>query len=432
MSNLNIENLPKSPGVYIFRDSKKKVLYVGKAISLRDRVAAYFQKTLDLGPKTRALVAKIAKIDYIDVNSELEALLLEAELIKRYRPPYNINLKDDKSYKFIKITRHDDRHNAFPAVITTHGKDCLDNWCFGPFPEGQTVRYVLKELRRIFKFRDCSLTKYSRYQHLNRPCLFGDINLCSAPCVGAISKIDYQKNIKRLIKFLKSRQKDPIIKDLKREMAALSRQNEYERAAILRNQITRFEYITQKFVPAKSFLENPNLVIDERIQGQNELFNLVNVKSSDKQSARIECFDISHLSGQTVVGAMAVFVDGAPSKKDYRRFKVKGDYGNNDVAGLSEVISRRLKHTNWLLPKIMVVDGGKPQVFTVKKILKESRLDKKIILIGLAKRFEEIITADGDVHRLPKTSPALRLLEQLRNEAHRFANRYRLSRSKLT
>jgi len=432
MTNLNIQNLPKSPGVYIFRDVKNKVLYVGKAISLRDRVTSYFQKTFDLGPKTSALVSKIKKIDHILVNSELEALLLEAELVKRYKPPYNINLKDDKSYKFIKITRHCDRQNDFPAVFTTHTEDCQNSDCFGPFPEGQTVRYVLKELRRIFKFRDCSVTKYDRYQKLQRPCLFGNINLCSAPCVGNISKDDYQRDIKRLVKFLTSRQKDPIIKELKREMVKLSRQNEYERAGVIRDQITRFEYITQKFVPASEFLDNPNFVSDERLKSQKELFDLLSISPIVGQTARIECFDVSHFAGQFIVGSMAVFVDGAPSKKDYRRFKIKGNFGNNDVAGLSEIISRRLRHEGWPLPKILIVDGGKPQVFTIKKILKKLGFDNQITLIGLAKRYEEVVTSSGTVIRLSKSSPALRLLEQLRDEAHRFANRYRLSRSKLT
>ncbi|MCX6784146.1 MAG: GIY-YIG nuclease family protein [candidate division WWE3 bacterium] len=413
--------LPKTPGVYIFKDKAGHILYVGKAISLKDRVSSYFQGSLDLGPKTRALVAKIIFIEHVDVGSELEALLLEAELIKRHRPPYNISLKDDKSYQYIVI----EKSEKFPRISTTHNKGNLNtNWLyFGPYPEGRTVRQVVKELRRIFMFRDCGASKYNRYQNLKRPCLFGDINLCAAPCVGRISDVDYNKNINRVVKFLSSGQKDPLIQEMKGEMSKLSENQEFEAASQLRDQISRFEYITQTFRPASEFLINPNLQSDQNNASVTDLLTVLGLSETSNQ--RLECVDISHLGGSQTVGSLVVFNGGRPDKTQYRRFRIKSVRGISDVDSISEVLTRRFKHEEWPLPRVLIIDGGKPQVAAAKKVLKDLNLTSKLELIGLAKQFETIVRSDGTSLRIPRNRPAIRLLQSLRDEAHRFANSYR-------
>lgn len=437
MAVLGFDNLPRSPGVYIFRDIKNQVLYVGKAISLKDRVSSYFQNSVDLGPKTRALVGKIVKIDHIDVSSELEALLLESELIKRWRPPYNISLKDDKFYQYIKVQKpiqnpstvpvvisENTDLSIFPGVCTVRRPDLNDKtaFYFGPFPDGTTVQYVLRTLRRIFRFRDSSLKKVNLKTRLGRSILFGNSSFFNKAGQAVISPADYNLSLRRLVRFLKSGQKDPIIRDLKRQMAIFSRNQHYEAAAAVRDQIERFEYITQNFKPAREFLANPNLIADSREESQQVLCGLLGVVPH--RGLRIEGYDISHFAGKQMVGSMVVFVDGEAKKGEYRRFKIKNVVGVDDVAALKEVLERRFKN-NWPQPQVLMVDGGKPQVTAARKVLKETGLLDQIKLIGLAKRLEEIIDTDGSVIRLPRDSKALLLLQGLRDEAHRFANAYR-------
>lgn len=445
MTPPELATLPKTPGVYIFKDKSGHILYVGKAISLKDRVSSYFQESLDLGPKTRALVAKIISIEHVDVGSELEALLLEAELIKRHRPPYNISLKDDKSYQYIVVEKFPsklDKGNKvnmvnrankstvsdfyrFPRISTTHSKGNLNpNWLyFGPYPEGRTVRQVVRELRRIFQFRDCGAAKYNRYQALKRPCLFGDINLCTAPCVGRISAVDYNKNINRIVKFLSSGQKDPLISEMRLEMSALSLDQKFESASKIRDQISRFEYVTQTFRPASEFLVNPNLESDQNNASLSDLFSVLSLPKSS--NTRLECVDISHLSGNQTVGSLVVFDGGRPNKSQYRRFRIKSVKGVSDVASIAEVLTRRFKHEEWPLPRVLIIDGGKPQVAAAKKVLKDLNLTSTLALIGLAKQFETIIRSDRTSLRIPRSRPAIKLLQSLRDEAHRFANSYR-------
>jgi excinuclease ABC subunit C len=425
----DVGSLPKSPGVYIFKDLKKRVLYVGKAVSLHDRVASYFQAAVDLGPKTRALVGKIASVDHINVSSELEALLLEADLIKRLRPPYNISLKDDKYYQYIRVEKplsHPPKQpvpinektdwKLFPAVGTARRPDLEDKSAlyFGPFPQGQTVQYVLRSLRQVFGLRDAGLSRSNLASKLGRTLFFK----------AEVSPAEYHQSLRRLISFLKSGQKDPIILGLKKQMSKLSKEQHFEEAGRLRDQIERFEYVTQNFRPAQEFLANPNLIEDTRNTAVARLAALVGAVPSAPTPFRLEAYDISHFAGKRMVGSLVVFIDGVPSKKDYRRFRIKTVGQVDDTAALREVLRRRFKN-DWPLPQVLLVDGGKPQVSAARQVLVELNLTAKITLVGLAKRHEELITARGATVRLPKSSPALNLLQQLRNEAHRFANSYR-------
>lgn len=430
MSKLKTESqmskLPQKPGVYIFRDADAQPLYVGKAIDLKNRVKSYFQKGLELGPKTTLMVSKIKKIEHVVVESEIEALLLEADLIKRLKPRYNVQWKDDKYYKYISIAKVKSQKSKrssklkttdpgrYPKVVTSRKTDNRAMY-FGPFPEGQTVNQVLRSLRRIFPFRDCSQTKFRRYQRLERSCLYGDLKLCPSPCIGWISKLDYQKIMRQLQSFLSGKSKY-VIRELKKEMEKYSKNKEYERAAAIRDRIRNYEYVRQSFRPSLAYLERPGLVDDVRQQELADLSKLVGADVS-----RIEAFDISNISGEHAVGSLVVFVGGEPEKRDYRRYRIKSVKGISDVAMIKEVLWRRFRRRA-NLPDLLLIDGGKPQVSAAKEVLAE--LDLKIPLLGLAKRSESIINSQLSTLNLPKDSPTLHLLQRIRDEAHRFALSY--------
>ncbi len=464
---LNLSKLPPKPGVYIFRNQQGSALYIGKAINLKNRVGSYLKKGLDLGPKTTLMVSKIKQIEHIVVESEIEALLLESDLIKRLKPKYNVQLKDDKAYKYVLISKTKNQRSKtssklktarpedFAKVLTTR-KPNNGDVCFGPFPEGKIVNQVLRTLRRVFPFRDCSEAKFKRYQNLSRPCLYGDLKLCPAPCVGRISPKDYQKIILQLKRFLSGKSK-LVVRELEKEMEIYSKAKEFEKAALVRDRIRNYEYVRQSFRPAAEYLEHPDLLEDRRRKELAELRKVVGIGKLE----RIEAFDISNISGQDATGSMVVFIGGESSKKDYRRFRIKKVSGISDVDMVQEVLRRRfaktqsakLKNQKALrslptegqvqsskpksgedksfakIPDLILIDGGKAQVAAVNEVLKEDGLD--IPVLGLAKRFEEIITSDLEMIRIPKGSPALHLLQRLRDEAHRFALSYhRTLRSK--
>lgn len=422
---INKINLPNKPGVYIFRDRKGLALYIGKAINLQNRVKSYFQKDLELGPTTAAMVSRISKVEHIVVESEIEALLLEADLIKRLKPKYNVRWKDDKAYKYIKISKIKTiQPENFAKISTSRSTRDKDAKYFGPFPEGGTVKQVLRALRRILPFRDCSEAKFKRYQNLNRPCLYGNLKLCPAPCVGRIGSKDYRKIIKQLESFLAGKS-NRVIQNLKKEMESYSKNNEFEEAAAFRDRIRNFEYITQSFRPVAAYLEHPDLVEDRR---QKELKALARIVTGRSSIRRIEAYDISNIAGVYAVGSMVVFVDGEPSKSDYRRFKIKTVKGISDVGMIKEVMRRRFKldkaedRSFEQRPDLILIDGGKPQVSVANEVLKEIGLS--IPVLGLAKKTETVFGFGLLALSLPKDSPALHLLQRVRDEAHRFALAY--------
>lgn len=429
---LNMSTLPSKPGVYIFRDQQGKALYVGKAINLKNRVKSYFQKAIDLGPKTTLMVSKIKKIEHIVVESEIEALLLEVDLIKRLKPKYNKQWKDDKNYKYIKVTTGD-----FAKITTSRIISDKKAKYFGPFPEGRTVNQVLRTLRRVFPFRDCSVAKFKRYQRLERPCLYGDLRLCPAPCVGRINTKDYKKIVRQLKRFLSGKSK-LVVKELEKEMKGYSKSKEFEKAGLVRDRIRNYGYVTQSFRQASEYLEHPDLLEDRRRRELEELGRELKFASTSSSAVhcappltRIEAYDISNISGQHATGSLVVFVDGEPSKRDYRRFKIKTVERADDVGMMKEIVKRRLARIDKRMsadksfakvPDLILIDGGKAQVNTVNEVLKEYGLE--IPVLGLTKKFEEIIKSDLSIVRLPKDSPALHLLQRIRDEAHRFAVSY--------
>lgn len=426
-----LKAFPLNPGVYLFRDYKNHVLYVGKAKNLRTRVNSYFIKSdLHLLPKTAQLVDKIRDIRWIVTDTELEALLLEAELIKRYQPKYNLDLKDDKFYQQFFLTKED-----LPTLKIIHRQPKNERGeLFGPFPQGKTVRQVYKILQKAFKFRTCGQGKLATHQKLNQPCLLFSLGLCSAPCAGKISRTDYRQTLSHLRRFLKGG-KSQVLGNMTRLMTKAAVKNNFEQAAFWRDQIASLEYVLQTWHEPAKFLENPNLASDiaaARVQDLITILKSYWPSLRNKPDFRIEAYDISNISGKDATASMIVFTDGQSHSNHYRRFRIKSSPQPNDVLMIKEVLGRRFTTTDHSpdesfasKPDLLVIDGGKPQVAAAAEILRDLHLN--FPLIGLAKKEEEIVllTSSGfETLKLKPHQPGLQLLQAVRDEAHRFAHRY--------
>ncbi len=545
---LTLDTLPEKPGCYLMKDAKGEVIYVGKAVNLRRRVRSYFHASAQQNPKTRRLVAHIASIEWITVGSELEALILEMNLIKKHRPRYNVRLKDDKRYPYIKVYWQD----PFPKVTVTRRVE-QDGACyFGPYASVWAVHQTLDVLRKIFPFLTCNRPITGKDP---RACLYYDIGLCSAPCIGAISQEDYRRMISDLCEFLKGRT-EPIVRRLQKEMHEAAEKLEFEKAARIRDQIEAIHKIVErqrvvsqsgldsdvlalardkdqacvevffirggKLIGREHFvLENtadvpdpkvlaeflkqfygsagqlpPQVLLpheveeaelirewlnDERrgvrveisipkdeeqralieLAAQNAAETLAALQAQQAAAAhkqtealaalqealglsepplRIEGYDISHLHGTAAVGSMVVFEQGVPKKSHYRRFNIRTAAGD-DFGSLEEVLTRRLNRWKAAreaaqspvpqkrpdpsfarLPDLMLIDGGKGQLARALKVLRRFGLENEVFALGLAKAEEEIyLPGKKEPLRLPRNSPALFLLQRVRDEAHRFA-----------
>jgi len=407
--------LSSNPGIYLFLDQKGNVLYVGKAKNLKKRVGSYFISRSSLLEKTRILISKTSKIKTINTHSEIEALLLEANYIKKYNPVYNSRLTDGKAYPLIKITVKD----KYPRILVARRiEDEKNDLYFGPYPNAGAMRLVLKTIRKIFPY-------ISLKNHPRKICLYYHLGLCPCPPVfdSVELKRDYKKNIKRIVHFLKGNTKK-ILKDLEKERNILSKREEYEKANNLQEKINSILTVTNPSYLSFDHKVNPNLDEDIKNEELSSLKNeLKNTESQVSSLSRIESFDISNVSGKFAVGSMVVFLNGEKEKSLYRRFKIRFTKGQpNDFAMISEVISRRLNHSEWPHPDLIIVDGGKGQVSSVVKVLKRKNLN--LALIGIAKREETIITSNLLEIKLPKNSKALLLVMRIRDEAHRFAITY--------
>ncbi len=428
----NINNLPELPGIYIFWDKENSPLYIGKSRNLKARIRFYIGKNLP--EKTKSMINKTSFFSIIKVTSELEALLLEANLIKLYQPKFNFNLKDDKNPLYIKITKEE-----YPQVLTARKID-LDLKTgrklsyFGPFPSSQNVKTVLSLLRKIFPFSQHKVSK--------KACFYNQLGLCD-PCPSVIAKTKdkkekilskkrYLENIKR-IKEVLSGKIDKVILELDKKMEKLSKEERYEEALIIRDQIQKLRYITQTPIPAIEFIKNPNLEQDLRKQELQELKNLLsNYIKLKTLPYRIECYDVAHLSGTFPTASMVTFINAEPEKNLYRQFKIRQKRGADDIASLKEVSQRRARHFNalntkeyWGIPDLILVDGGKAQVAVFWNEMKKYHIP----VIGLAKRYETLIVptpAPGRPIFKPISIPrghALNLLQRIRDEAHRFARK---------
>jgi len=419
MSDLKnkIQQLPQGPGCYLMKGRRGTVLYIGKAKNLRSRVGSYFADSADLAPDKQKMAAEVADIDYLETADEVDAVLTEARLIKDIQPPYNIRLTDDKTFPYLEVTTGDD----FPGVYLTRNPQVRSK-LYGPFTDVKGLRAALPLLQQIFKFRTCDLTIKADDPHLrfNRPCLLQPIGRCWGPCAGRVSRQEYHKTIRRFQRFLTGK-RQPLIRAMRKEMAALSDKQRYEEAAHLRDQLRAIESLAERgrldvHVQPEVFQRDP-------ARGLAALAKLVG-----RQSIRtIEGVDIANLSGREKVGSLVTFIDGRPLKSGYRRFRIKTVEGQDDFASISEVVFRRfrrLRDDQQPLPDLMLIDGGPGQLGAALASLEALDIDG-VSVISLAKRAEEIyVPGRGKPVRLPRTSPGLQILQYVRDEAHRFALHY--------
>lgn len=510
------ENLPKKPGVYIMRDANDEIIYIGKAKNLINRVRSYFREKLDR-PKTQILMSHFDSLEYIVTNSEKEALILEATLIKKHRPRYNVQLKDDKRYPYVKIT-----NEKYPRLIIT--RNITKNGIYyGPFTDVTSVKKTVKFLKSLFKIRTC--------RNMDGPCLNSQIDLCYAPCSGEISKEEYDEIINKIDLFFQGKY-SVIVKNLKKEMAEAAENEQFEKAAVLRDQITSIEEIMEKqfvdlvdddldqdviaiapndnevvviimpirngkivgrddflmsgsqyesnseilfafiqqyygfnrHIPKQILLNEPiddtelleewlsdlrgnkvyikvpmkgvklrlvnmaqknaEIIKHQKKAMENSLIELKKYLKLDKLPRIIEGYDISNISGKFAVGSKVSFKDAKPNKKKYKRFKIETP-GPNDFAMMKELLTRRLKMIDIdEEPDLIVIDGGKGQLGMACEVLDELNL-AHIPIIGLAKEFEEIYIPNSKRPIIiPKNNKALHLLQQVRDESHRFAITY--------
>jgi excinuclease ABC subunit C len=543
-----LQNLPESPGIYQFKNDKGKVIYVGKAVSLKNRVRSYFHNG-PASPKTIALVNKIEDLELIVTDNEVEALVLENNLIKELKPRYNVNLKDDKSYPFIRVTKE-----PYPRIFSTRNAVRDGSKYFGPYTDVKNMKSSLRMLSNIFMIRSCKLNidDEAIEKKKFKVCLEYHIKRCEGPCEGLISSADYNERVNSVIKVLRGKT-DDLLKELKEKMEKAVELLEFEKAAEIRDKITQLQVLSEKqkvvsddfedrdvisiayegrdsacsvfnirngkLIGKKQlklsigewdetgeiysaalkfyygeFVDIPEEIILETIPAdaealeewlslkalkdqperrtkvkivtpkrgslsslvkmckENAIFQLkeIQIQRMKKEGRvpyalsalqrdlyltalprKIECFDISNLQGTDSVASMVVFEDGKPKKSLYRKFIIKEVTGPDDFSSMREVIRRRyskLKEENGILPDLIMVDGGKGQLSSAVEILNELEF-KKYNIIGLAKRLEEIfLPGNSDPASVPKTSSGLKLLQQVRDEAHRFAITFHRSR----
>lgn len=540
--------IPDAPGSYQFKDAHGRIVYVGKASSLRSRLSNYFQTNLP--PRTAQMMATAESVEWIQVRNDVEALLLENTLIKAHRPRFNVRLVDDKSYPYLAVTMADD----WPRPMVMRGARRKGVRYFGPYGHAYAIRETLDLLLRTFPLRTCSDNKFAHHERLGRPCLLYHIEKCSGPCVGAVSREDYDAHVDALLRFLDGDTHE-VVGRLEAEMRDAAAELEFERAARLRDRLTsvtkaierqqmvgdpnddldvvgiaddELEAAVQVFhvrrgrvVGRKGFVldkvedldehelvgrilegfyddppvigmprtvlvptepEDPDLyeqwlasqrgstvtIRVPRRGGKRELQETVTRNAQEElvrhrlrrasdhnarakalnelqdelglpdSPLRIECFDMSHLQGTDYVGSMVVMEDGLPKKSEYRRFRIRGQQGNNDLAAMEEVLTRRL--TAYLEererpvaergkfsypPQLLLVDGGRGQLDVAERVLRDMGLDEEIPVAALAERFEDLyLPGEADPRRLPRQSEALYLLQRIRDESHRFALAY--------
>lgn len=390
------KKLPSHPGVYMFM-SGQKILYIGRATSLKERVKSYFAKDIlnTRGPIILTMVKKATGLKTISTDSVLEALLLEAHLIKTHQPAYNSKEKDNKSFNYIVITKED-----FPRVLLVRGRQLEGEekylFLFGPFIHGSLLKDALKIVRKIFPFRDkCLPASESKY---SKACFNHQLGLCPGVCSGEVSKIEYQKHIQKLALFLKGKRKT-LISSLKKEMKTFASRQEFEKAGEIKRTLFSLEHI-----------QDVSLIKNARDMAQG----------GPKENVRIEGYDIAHIAGTSTVGVMTVIVNGEPDTSQYRKFKIKTVTGSDDIKALSELVTRRLKHSEWPFPQLIVADGGLAQLHAVEHMLKQNNLSIPVVSVVKDERHKPR-DFYGDAMYISKYKKEILLVN---NEAHRFALAY--------
>lgn len=431
-----LKTLPRSPGVYFHKSKSGEIIYVGKAAVLKNRVRQYFQSSRDFDAKTLALVEEIADTDWVETESEIDALFLESEMVKRYMPRYNVLLRDDKSQIFVRI----DMKSEWPTVTTTRHPHDDGAEYFGPYYNSYAVRKALRYLRRTFPF-------YIKPPKAGDSTLEASIGLVPPP---GMSSKEYKETLRKLIRYFEGGRKK-LARELEKEMKTAAKLHDFENAALLRNRLRNLTELQRRIMFGdKEFLD---ISKDRALSDLRELFGLGGVPR------RIEGFDISHMGGTNVVASMVVFSNGVSDRAEYRKFKTRIEH-NNDFYNMNEAIRRRLSEKNvksWGLPDLVLIDGGKGQLDVAMTARDESG-QQSLVFIGLAKREEQIVVdfkrSNVEINRakleqlggrmdtserfmlisLPHSSHIVKLLQRIRDESHRFAVSYHtvLKRKKQT
>lgn len=398
-----LNKLPVSPGVYFHKNAEGEIIYVGKAAVLKNRVRQYFQKSKK-DPKTEALVREIADMDWIVVDTEMDALFLESEMIKRYMPKWNILLRDDKTVSYVRITMNE----KIPYISFTRNPVDDGATYIGPFYGKSSVERAVRMLRRVFPY-------YTK-PYTGRKSLDTDLGLTPGIEVGRMTEKDYKRNLRKLIRYLEGG-REKLLKDLEKTMREEAEKGNFELAAEARDQLFGLKELKKKIVFSdKEFLD---ISSDQALKELQDLLGLA------KPPRRIEGYDISHQSGENTVGSMVVFINGASARSEYRKFKIRTSK-NDDLKSLVEVISRRLKHREWELPDLMILDGGITQVNAILPLVESLG----ITVIGRDKSGDHTRNAKvrlvvaKKLLELPNGSHIARLIARIDEEAHRFAITY--------
>ena len=414
-----VRKFPQTPGVYLMKDRAGRVIYVGKAKNLRSRAGSYFLKGAGEQLRTATWIHEIADVDYLDAESEVDALLMESRLIKDVQPKYNKEQKDDKSFPYLEITTHED----YPRVEVTRQPRDQGARLYGPFAGAGSLRGAVQVLQRIFKFRTCSLDIEQDDEKWRwfRPCLLASIDQCTAPCNLRISKEEYRQDIRRLRMFLEGKKKS-VLDELRNEMQQAAAGLKFEQAARLRDELQMLETLDQRG-ELETHAQPEVFYIDPK----KGLAGLKKVLGLPAHPRTIEGIDIAHLGGNETVASLVQFIDGLPFKPGYRRYKIRDVAGIDDYRSIHEVVARRysrLDQQDEVFPDLVLIDGGRGQLGAALEAFDQIGRSPPTVL-SLAKREEEIfVTGRSEPLRLSRHAYALRLLQYVRDEAHRFAQHY--------
>jgi len=401
------------------KDAAGRVIYVGKAKNLRSRASSYFLKAAADERRTANWVHEICDADYVECESEVDALLMESRLIKDIQPKHNKELKDDKTFPYLMVTTHED----FPRIEVTREPRQSGAKLYGPFANAGALRGAVQILQKIFKFRTCSLDidEHDERWKWFRPCLLASIHQCTAPCNFQINKKDYRRDIRRLQMFLDGK-RTSLLRQMQREMQDASKALNYEKAAQIRDEIHMLETLDERG-KLDTHVQPEVFYIDPK-KGLTGLRKVLHLPATPRT---IEGIDIAHLGGGQTVASLVQFLDGLPFKPGYRRYKIRSVQGVDDYRSIHEVVSRRFRQTAddvVSLPDVLLIDGGRGQLQAAAAAFRDQQRTPPVLL-SLAKRNEEVFTPDNDQPlRLSRHSFALRLLQYVRDEAHRFAQHY--------
>lgn len=419
-----IQKAPNNPGVYFFKNIKGKVIYVGKAIKLKTRLKSYIDvAVLRQYPKTRRLMENAASVQYFETDTEIEALVLESNLIKKYKPKYNVSLKDDKAYKYIQIKKSKNGSYKITTVRQTDSKTGL----YGPFPSGAAVNTVLRDIRKLFPYRDCTESKFNYYKKAGRPCLYGYIGLCPAPCQGIAGIEKNNKNIQYIKRFLSGEYKK-VLNELKKELKKQSKNLEYEEAAKTRDRLKYYEYLSTKYKSGQELILDVGEIEKGGFSSKYLMdilsFYFPKIKDKNPTKFRIEFFDISNTASEIIVGSQICIIGERFDKSNYRKYKIRNQEKQDDFSAMKQMLMRRMNNIKkWGKPDLIVIDGGKGQLSSVLPVIEPF----DIPVISIAKKEEILFLKQNDKYvklELAKSDPALSIIIKGRDETHRFGVGY--------